>query len=161
MGVIASDSSLKSRSVIAIKVPLSKRMRCPESAAGCRLRRHTRFSSKLELWSVYAAAFFWGEEARCFATPFLKKFTSSEVTSSAFVQVMQCGPCLTTTSRAPLISLARPVRARSANVGSGTGGRSLPGPDPACFRRMRLSFVVCSPRFPRPVDPPLRPDPAA
>src|SRR5450755_3785683 len=43
------------------------------------------------------------------------KFASSEFTSSAWVQVMQCGPSFTTTRRALLISLA--MRSPEAVIG--------------------------------------------
>ena len=52
--------------------------------------------------SVYATASFLGAEVVCFAIPFPRKLTNSEFTSSAWVQVMQCGPSFTTTRRAPL-----------------------------------------------------------
>src|ERR1017187_2667037 len=54
-------------------------------------------------------------ERRCYPTPSPRKFTSSRFTSSAWVQVMQCGPSFTTNRRAPLISLA--VRSPEALCG--------------------------------------------
>src|ERR1019366_6407422 len=54
-------------------------------------------------------------ERRCYPIPSPRKFTSSRFTSSAWVQVMQCGPSFTTNKRAPLISLA--VRSPEALIG--------------------------------------------
>src|SRR5664280_1538418 len=54
-------------------------------------------------------------ERRCYPIPSPRKFTSSRFTSSAWVQVMQCGPSFTTNKRAPLISLA--VRSPEAVIG--------------------------------------------
>jgi hypothetical protein len=65
--------------------------------------------------SVYATASFLGAAVACFASPFPRKLTNSEFTSSAWVQVMQCGPSFTTNRRAPLISLA--IRSPEAVIG--------------------------------------------
>ena len=56
-----------------------------------------RLSSGYQPPTIYAA-----REVRCS----LRKLINSDVTSSAWVQVMQCGPPFTTTNRAPLTSFA-------------------------------------------------------
>src|ERR1035441_9898342 len=86
--------------------------------------------------SVYATASFFGAAVACFASPFPRKLTNSEFTSSAWVQVMQCGPSFTTDRKDRLISLASRSpeavigRIRSASpcmtrVGTSTPVRSL------------------------------------
>src|ERR1700691_5318007 len=82
---------------------------------GAALRRHPVKQRLKERWSAYAASSFWRLEAVADATPLPRNFTSSEFTSSAWVQVMQCGPSFTTTRRAPLIRLA--VRSPEAAIG--------------------------------------------
>ena len=54
------------------------------------------------------------------------------------------------------------VRARSAKVGSGTGGRSVAGPGPACFLTDEVVIRGLSLlRFLRRVDLPRQPGPEA
>jgi hypothetical protein len=54
------------------------------------------------------------------------------------------------------------VRARSAKVGSGTGGRSVAGPGPACFLADELVIgALLSPTFRRRADLPRQRGPEA
>ncbi len=53
------------------------------------------------------------------------------------------------------------VRARSANVGSGSGGWSLADPGPACFLTDEVVIAVFSPMALRRADPQRRRDPEA
>src|ERR1700732_4670963 len=69
---------------------------------GCRFETAPFSELTSEEWLLYATALFLGSDAACFASPFPRKLTSSGFTSSACVQVMQCGPSFTTTKRAPL-----------------------------------------------------------
>src|SRR5207245_6112206 len=85
-----------------------------EFRVGCRSRTAPS-CSRSEQWFGHATASVRGAEAARWAIPFPRKFTNSEFTSSACVQVMQCGPPFTTNWRAPLISLA--VRSPEAVIG--------------------------------------------
>src|SRR5579864_1746220 len=58
----------------------------------------------------------WGVGVAGFLIPSPRKLTNSRFTSSAWVQVMQCGPPFTTNKRAPFISLA--VRSPEAPIGT-------------------------------------------
>ena len=53
------------------------------------------------------------------------------------------------------------VRARSANVGSGTGGWSFAGAGPACFLTDEVVIALFSPMSLRQADPRRRQDPEA
>ena len=85
-----------------------------EFRVGCRSRTAPS-CSRSEQWFGHATASVRGAEAARWAIPFPRKFTNSEFTSSACVEVMQCGPPFTTNWRAPLISLA--VRSPEAVIG--------------------------------------------
>src|ERR1039457_6363311 len=58
---------------------------------------------------------YWAAELALFPIPSPRKSTNSRFTSSAWVQVMQCGPSFTTNQRAALISLA--LRSPEAPIG--------------------------------------------
>jgi hypothetical protein len=108
-----SDSSGYGVCCEAVEFSNSRPMSCERTACRCPAAPWGKQQFKVQ--SAYATASFSGAAVGCFASLFPRKLTNSEFTSTAWVQVMQCGPSFTTTRRDPLISLA--VRSPEAVIG--------------------------------------------